>query len=49
MDVQELGEFHHPNVHRVIGYCLQGETLYLVHEFMEERTLKDYLHKGVTF
>ncbi|KAK1413986.1 hypothetical protein QVD17_29723 [Tagetes erecta] len=46
MDVQELGEFCHPNVHRVIGYCLEGQTLYLVHEFMEERTLKSYLNKG---
>ncbi|KAK1413988.1 hypothetical protein QVD17_29725 [Tagetes erecta] len=47
MDVQELGEFCHPNIHKVIGYCLEGETLYLVHEFMKERSLKDYLHNGL--
>ncbi|KAK1413987.1 hypothetical protein QVD17_29724 [Tagetes erecta] len=47
MDVHELGEFGHPNIHKVIGYCLKGKTLYLVHEFIKERSLKDYLHNGL--
>ncbi|KAI7725607.1 hypothetical protein M8C21_014789 [Ambrosia artemisiifolia] len=46
MDVHELVEFCHPNVHGVLGYCLEGESLYLVHELMEKRSLKDHLHNG---
>lgn len=45
-DIHLLGKYNHPNLVRLLGYCLQNKTLYLVHEFMEERSLEDYLCKG---
>ncbi|GJX40515.1 serine/threonine/dual specificity protein kinase, catalytic domain-containing protein [Tanacetum coccineum] len=42
-ELQVMGECSHPNLQRLIGYCLEGEKLYLVHEFIEKKSLKDYL------
>ncbi|PWA42311.1 protein kinase-like domain, Concanavalin A-like lectin/glucanase domain protein [Artemisia annua] len=42
-ELQVMGEFRHPNLQRLLGYCLEGEKFYLVHELIEKRTLKDYL------
>ncbi|GJQ95297.1 serine/threonine/dual specificity protein kinase, catalytic domain-containing protein [Tanacetum coccineum] len=41
-----LSQFCHPNLVKLLGYCLQDKTLYLVHEFMDKRSLRDYLRKG---
>nr|XP_043617608.1 probable receptor-like protein kinase At1g30570 [Erigeron canadensis] len=41
-----LSEFSHPNLHRVLGYCLEDGRFYLVHEFLEERSLRDHLYEG---
>lgn len=48
-DTHLLAKFSHPNLVKILGYCLQDKTLYLVHGFMEKRSLKDYLYKGSTF
>ncbi|GJQ96383.1 probable serine/threonine-protein kinase PIX13 [Tanacetum coccineum] len=45
MDVHLLGDFSHRNLQKLLGYCLIDRDLYLVHEFMERRTLNDYLRK----
>lgn len=46
-DLHLLSQFRHPNLVRLLGYCLQDKTLYLVHEFMDKRSLRDYLRKGI--
>ncbi|KAK1437435.1 hypothetical protein QVD17_03226 [Tagetes erecta] len=45
-DPVRLKEFSHPNIVKLIGYCLEGEQLFLVHEFMSNGNLKDLLHIG---
>ncbi|GJS07708.1 serine/threonine/dual specificity protein kinase, catalytic domain-containing protein [Tanacetum coccineum] len=42
-ELLEMGEFSHPNLQRLLGYCLEGEKFYLVHELTGKRSLKDYL------
>lgn len=49
MDIHQLGKNCHPNLLRILGCCLKDRDLYLVHEFMEKRSLKDYLRNGTTF
>ncbi|GKB73169.1 kinase RLK-Pelle-CrRLK1L-1 family protein [Tanacetum coccineum] len=38
-DLHLLSQFRHPNLVKLLGYCLQDKTLYLVHEFMDKRNL----------
>nr|XP_043629714.1 probable LRR receptor-like serine/threonine-protein kinase At4g29180 [Erigeron canadensis] len=45
-DPEMLKEFYHPNLVKPIGYCLEGEKLFLVHEFMQKGNLKDLLYSG---
>ncbi|XP_021981196.1 probable LRR receptor-like serine/threonine-protein kinase At1g67720 isoform X1 [Helianthus annuus] len=45
-DLELLKEFHHPNLVKFLGYCLEGERLFLVHEFMRNGNFKDLLHSG---
>ncbi|KAI7754568.1 hypothetical protein M8C21_013462 [Ambrosia artemisiifolia] len=41
-----LKKFRHPNLVRLIGYCLEGEQLFLVYEFMNNKNLSDLLRIG---
>ncbi|KAI7754564.1 hypothetical protein M8C21_013458, partial [Ambrosia artemisiifolia] len=45
-DPDMLKEFWHPNLVKLIGYCLEGEQLFLVHEFMSNGNLKDLMWSG---
>ncbi|KAK1437436.1 hypothetical protein QVD17_03227 [Tagetes erecta] len=45
-DPDMLKEFYHPNLVELIGYCLEGEHLFLVYEFMPNGNLKDLLCSG---
>ncbi|GJU71338.1 serine/threonine/dual specificity protein kinase, catalytic domain-containing protein [Tanacetum coccineum] len=42
-ELLEMGEFSHPNLQRLLGYCLEGEKFYLVHELIGKRSLRAYL------
>ncbi|KAJ0496045.1 putative protein kinase RLK-Pelle-CrRLK1L-1 family [Helianthus annuus] len=45
-DPDMLKEFCHPNLVKLIGYCLEGEQLFLVHEFMSNGNLEDLMWSG---
>jgi serine/threonine protein kinase len=43
-EVAALAGLHHPHVVELVGYCSEGPTRILVHEFVPNRTLQDHLH-----
>ncbi|GJW40344.1 serine/threonine/dual specificity protein kinase, catalytic domain-containing protein [Tanacetum coccineum] len=45
-DPEMLKEFRHPNLVKLIGYCLKGEQLFLVYEFIPNGNFKDLLRTG---
>ncbi|PWA93403.1 serine/threonine/dual specificity protein kinase, catalytic domain-containing protein [Artemisia annua] len=45
-DLQTLKEFRHPNLVKLIGYCLKGEQLFLVYEFVPNGNFRDLLWSG---
>ncbi|XP_022999699.1 probable serine/threonine-protein kinase PBL3 [Cucurbita maxima] len=44
-EVDYLGKFHHPNLVKLIGYCLEGENRLLVYEFMPRGSLENHLFR----
>ncbi|WJX59218.1 putative serine/threonine-protein kinase pbl2 [Trifolium repens] len=47
-EVNYLGQLHHENLVRLIGYCSEGKNRLLVYEFMQKGSLENHLfRKGV--
>ncbi|XP_057480523.1 probable serine/threonine-protein kinase PBL3 [Actinidia eriantha] len=47
-EVNYLGQLHHKNLVKLIGYCLESENRLLVYEFMPKGSLENHLfRKGV--
>ncbi|XP_061374815.1 probable serine/threonine-protein kinase PBL3 [Gastrolobium bilobum] len=47
-EVSYLGQLHHENLVKLIGYCLEGKNRLLVYEFMQKGSLENHLfRKGV--
>ncbi|KAK6280806.1 hypothetical protein POUND7_014631, partial [Theobroma cacao] len=44
-EVDYLGQLHHPNLVKLIGYCLEGENRLLVYEFMPKGSLENHLFR----
>ncbi|XP_022844968.1 probable serine/threonine-protein kinase PBL18 [Olea europaea var. sylvestris] len=44
-EVNYLGRLHHPNLVKLIGYCLEGENRILVYEFMPNGSLENHLFR----
>lgn len=42
-EVNYLGQLDHPNLVKLIGFCLEGDNRMLVYEFMPRGCLEDYL------
>ncbi|XP_042388890.1 receptor-like protein kinase At3g21340 [Zingiber officinale] len=42
-EVQNLTRIHHKNLVELIGYCIDGEGLALVYEYMAQGSLHDHL------
>eukprot|EP00262_Sarcandra_glabra_P002184 TRINITY_DN12449_c0_g3_i2.p1 TRINITY_DN12449_c0_g3~~TRINITY_DN12449_c0_g3_i2.p1 ORF type:complete len:433 (-),score=63.09 TRINITY_DN12449_c0_g3_i2:131-1429(-) len=42
-EVNYLGQLHHPNLVKLIGYCLDGEHRLLVYEFLPKGSLESHL------
>lgn len=42
-EVNYLGQYQHPNLVKLIGYCLDGENRLLVYEFMPKGSLENHL------
>lgn len=45
-EVNYLGQLHHPNLVKLIGYCLEGENRLLVYEFMPKGSLENHLFRS---
>ncbi|XP_010552590.1 PREDICTED: protein kinase 2B, chloroplastic [Tarenaya hassleriana] len=44
-EVHYLGQLHHPNLVKLIGYCLEGENRLLVYEYMPKGSLENHLFR----
>ncbi|XP_078444095.1 putative serine/threonine-protein kinase PBL3 [Wolffia australiana] len=44
-EVEYLGELHHPNLVKLIGYCSERENRLLVYEFMSKGSLENHLFR----
>ncbi|XP_039059891.1 probable serine/threonine-protein kinase PBL3 [Hibiscus syriacus] len=44
-EVDYLGQLHHPNLVKLIGYCSEGEYRLLVYEFMPKGSLENHLFR----
>lgn len=44
-EVNYLGKLHHPNLVKLIGYCLDGDNRLLVYEFMPKGSLENHLFR----
>ncbi|KAF7134316.1 hypothetical protein RHSIM_Rhsim08G0157600 [Rhododendron simsii] len=44
-EVDHLGQLHHPNLVKLIGYCLEDDNRLLVYEFMARGSLENHLFK----
>ncbi|PKI36854.1 hypothetical protein CRG98_042803 [Punica granatum] len=44
-ELDYLGQLHHPNLVKLIGYCLDGENRLLVYEFMAKGSLENHLFR----
>ncbi|XP_022134033.1 receptor-like cytoplasmic kinase 176 isoform X2 [Momordica charantia] len=42
-EINYLGQLHHPNLVKLIGYCLENEHQLLVYEFMSRGSLDNHL------
>uniref|UniRef100_A0A453MX78 non-specific serine/threonine protein kinase n=1 Tax=Aegilops tauschii subsp. strangulata TaxID=200361 RepID=A0A453MX78_AEGTS len=42
-DINLLGRFSHPNLVKLLGYCWEGKEVFLVNEFMAQRSLEYHL------
>ncbi|KAM0044895.1 putative transferase, protein kinase RLK-Pelle-RLCK-VIIa-2 family [Helianthus debilis subsp. tardiflorus] len=43
VDMAFLREFNHPNIVKVLGYCFEDKTLFLIYEFMANGSLDSHL------
>ncbi|XP_076939712.1 putative serine/threonine-protein kinase CST [Bidens hawaiensis] len=43
VDMTFLNKFNHPNLVKILGYCLEDEQLFLIYEFMENGSLYSHL------
>ncbi|KAI3754377.1 hypothetical protein L1987_54160 [Smallanthus sonchifolius] len=46
LELEILKEFSHPNLVKLIGYCLSDKQLFLVNEFMSNGNFEDHLFSG---
>ncbi|KAL1559429.1 Interface between microtubules and kinetochore protein [Salvia divinorum] len=44
-EINYLGQLHHPNLVKLIGYCLEDEHRLLVYEFMPRGSLENHLFR----
>ncbi|XP_047954913.1 receptor-like cytoplasmic kinase 176 isoform X2 [Salvia hispanica] len=48
-EINYLGQLHHPNLVRLIGYCLEDEHRLLVYEFMPRGSLENHLFRRASY
>ncbi|KAG1369829.1 putative Leucine-rich repeat receptor protein kinase MSP1 [Cocos nucifera] len=45
-EMETLGRLHHPNLTRILGYCISGADRLLIYEFLEHGSLDHWLHES---
>lgn len=45
-EINYLGQLHHPNLVKLIGYCLEDEHRLLVYEFMPKGSMENHLFRS---
>ncbi|KAL3655605.1 hypothetical protein CASFOL_000001 [Castilleja foliolosa] len=48
-EINYLGQIIHPNLVKLIGYCVQDEHRLLVYEFMPKGSMENYLFRRVSY
>ncbi|KAK4767007.1 hypothetical protein SAY86_014758 [Trapa natans] len=48
-EINYLGHLHHPNLVRLIGFCLEDEQRLLVYEFMPRGSMENHLFRRGTY
>jgi len=48
-EVEYLGQLHHPNLVKLIGYCSDGDNCLLVYEYMPKGSLENHLFRSEQF
>ncbi|KAH7301137.1 hypothetical protein KP509_23G014100 [Ceratopteris richardii] len=48
-EINFLGQFHHPNLVKLIGYCIEEDQRLLVYEFMQRGSLEWHLFRRGAF
>ncbi|VVB07630.1 unnamed protein product [Arabis nemorensis] len=47
-EMETLGRLRHPNIVRILGYCISGPDRVLIYEFLEKGSLDYWLHETNT-
>lgn len=45
-EVDFLGQLHHPNLVKLVGYCIEDDQRLLVYEFMTRGSLENHLFRS---
>ncbi|KAI4324415.1 hypothetical protein MLD38_029907 [Melastoma candidum] len=48
-EINYLGQFHHPHLVKLIGFCLEDEHRLLVYEFMSRGSMENHLFRRGTY
>ena len=48
-EVDYLGQLHHQNLVKLIGYCSDGDNRLLVYEYMPKGSLENHLFRSMFF
>jgi serine/threonine protein kinase len=44
-ELRSISRLHHNNLVALLGYCIEGNQLFLIYEVMENGSLQQHLHK----
>lgn len=48
-EINYLGQLHHPNLVKLIGYCFEDDQRLLVYEFMPKGSMENHLFRSEFF
>ncbi|MCO5586003.1 hypothetical protein L7F22_039940 [Adiantum nelumboides] len=48
-EINFLGQFHHPNLVKLVGFCIEEDQRLLVYEFMQRGSLENHLFRRGAF